>query len=124
VVHLLRNAPHIAECICPWCQLELWFADKLDDLIRRKKVCGVKIYAAIPLPDDDLPDGKALHDVGSILKQPVLHPPFVVIEDRSIEDEWSEVERLACLSPGSSHEPARTRNPRQGDSSDPSPRRR
>jgi hypothetical protein len=80
VVGLGRYLPYITDGVCSGSQLEVRFANKVDDLVRRQEISRIEIYAAVTLPDNDLPDRKSFHDVRAILEQAVLHPPFVVVE--------------------------------------------
>ena len=63
---------------------EVLFRDQIDHLVIRQEIAGVEIDSAGPVPDDHLTHRKARHNVLTVLKKAVLHPPFVVVEDRPV----------------------------------------
>ncbi len=79
----MRYAPNIPGGVCFGRQLELWVGNQVNDFVGREEVTLVEVDSSLALPNYYLPNRETRDYVRSILEQPILYPPFVVVEDSS-----------------------------------------
>ena len=95
-VLFLWDIPNVPDRVGFGGELEVRFADQIEDFICGKEVAWIEVDPALPMPDDDLPDWKLTNNVGPILQESILDSPLVVVEDCSIltEDSHHRFERV------------------------------
>ena len=84
VAGLLADAPDRSQRVRLRREGEVLFRDQIDHLVIRQEIARVEIDPAGAVPDDHLAHRKSRDNVLPVLKQPFLHPPFVVVEDRAV----------------------------------------
>jgi hypothetical protein len=87
VICFLGNAPDITNGVCSGCKFELRFANQKETFVTRQEISVVEIHSTVAMPNDYLANGEAFYDFRAILKQTVLHSPFVVVKNRPVLSE-------------------------------------
>ena len=90
VIQFLTKFPYVTISIALRRQNKVFFGDHENHFIGGQEISLIEIDPAFSLPNNDLPDGKAGNDILTVLKQPSLHAPLMVIKNRTCSFDRSE----------------------------------